>query len=226
VTLALELVRAPRSGVAHALEHGRLSAAAASVGLATVVAAANVARFSADVRVQDVMFGPERSPLVGTLLSLLGRDLTSVVLHLVEQSWVALLVVTALGPLWIWLLGASAIHAAARLAGGGRPFRPMFVLVGLATGLSRIASDAAALAVGPRGPGAAVTQIVGVVALVWLGVIVLRGIERHYVVATARALTILALALVLFYVVPLVLIVAAVVAILVAAVALNYFAAP
>lgn len=226
MSLVLDLIRSPRAGAARVLETARLSIAAAAVALATIVAAANVARFSADVRVQDVMFGPERSPLVGTLLSLLGRDLTSVVLHLVEEAWAAVLVVTALGPLWIWLLGASAIHAAARLAAGGRPFGPMLVLFGLATGLSQLASGGVALLLGGRGPGAAVAQVVGLAALVWLGVVALRGIERHYGVARGRAMTILAIAVVLFYVVPLASIVVAVVAILLAAVTLDYFPTP
>lgn len=226
MTLVLALLRSPREGTAAVLERGRLPLASAAVALATVIAAANVARFSAEVPVQDVMFGPGRSPLVGSLLSLVGRDLTAVVLHLVERSWAALLVVTALGPLWIWLLGASAIHAAARLTGGGRPFGPILVLMGLATGISRIASDGAAFLLGGRGVGAAAAQAVGLAALLWLGLVAVRGIARHYGVADGRAVTILAIALVLFYVVPLALIVAAVIAILVAAVTLDYFPAP
>lgn len=226
MTLVLELVRSPRRGAALVLERGHLPAATAAVGIATVIAAANVGRFAAEVSVQDVMFGPERSPLVAALLSLLGRDLTIVVLHLVEQSWAALLIVTALGPMWIWLLGASAIHAAARLAGGGHPFRPMLVLVGLATGVTRFVSDAVALVAGGRGAAAAAAQLVGLLALGWLGLIALRGIERHYQVDETRAFTILALAVVLFYLVPLALIAAAVLAIVIAAVALKYVPAP
>lgn len=226
MSLLLELVRSPRRGAAAVLEHGSVVGAAALVGVATAIAAGNVGRFAAQVTVQDVMFGPQRSPLVGTLLAVVGRDLTIVVLHLVEQTWAALLIVTALGPLWIWLLGASAIHAAARIAGGGRPFRPMLVLIGFATGLTRTAADLVALVAGGDGPGAAVAQIAGLLALGWLGLIALRGIERHYEVGETRAFTILALAVVLFYLVPLLLIVAAVVAIIIAAVVLDYVPSP
>ncbi|MDE3193373.1 MAG: hypothetical protein KGN00_06765 [Chloroflexota bacterium] len=222
MTLFLELVRSPRRGAAACLERGSLPIAAAAVGAATAITALSVGRFAGQVSVQDVMFGPQRSPLVGLLVSLLGRDLTVVVLHLLEQSWAALLIVSALGPMWIWLLGASAIHAAARLGGSGHPFRPMLVLVGMATGLSRACADLVALAAGARGPGAAVAQLAGLLALGWLGIVALRGIERHYGVDAARAFTVLALAVVLFYLVPLILIAAAVVAIVVAAVVLKY----
>ncbi len=226
MTLVLELVRSPGRGAELVLERGRLPAAAVAVGIATAIAAASVGRFAAEVSVQEVMFGPGRSPLVGVLLSVLGRGLTIVVLHLVEQSWAALLIVSALGPMWIWLLGAGAIHAAARLAGGGRPFRPILVLVGIATGMTRAVADAVALVAGDRGPGAAVAQVAGLLALGWLGLIALRGIQSHYRVDATRAFTILALAVVLFYLVPLVLIAAAVVAIVVAAVVLKYVPGP
>ncbi len=222
---AILLVRSPSAAAAAALDRGRLFFAALAVGVATIVAAANVARSAAETSVQDVMFGPGRTPLIDTLLSLLGRDLTAVVLHLVERSWSAVLIVTALGPLWLWLLGASAIHAAARLAGDGRPFRPILVMFGIATGVTRASADLVALAAGGRGAGAAVAEVVGIASLVWLGAVSLRGIERHYSVDERRAVTILALAIGLFYLVPLALIVLAVIAILVAALALDYFPA-
>ncbi|MBU6424680.1 MAG: hypothetical protein KGJ98_05600 [Chloroflexota bacterium] len=222
MTLVLELVRSPRRGAALVLERGRLLGAAMAVAVATAIAAASVGRFASAVSVQDVMFGPHRSALVGLLLSLLGRDLTIVVLHLLEQSWAALLIVSALGPMWIWLLGASAIHAAARIGGAGRPFYPMLVLIGVATAVTRSVSDAIGLAAGVHGAGPAVAQLAGLLGLGWLGLIALRGIQRHYQVGETRAFTILALALVLFYLVPLLLIAAAVVAIVVAAVVLKY----
>ncbi len=219
----IDLIRSPTAAAAAALDRGRLSLAALAVSVATVVAAANVARSAAEVSVQDVMFGSDRSPLIDVLLSVVGRDLTAVVLHLVEESWNAVLVVTALGPLWLWLLGASAIHAAARLAGDGRPFRPILVMFGIATGVTRALADLVALVAGGRGAGAALAEIAGIASLVWLGALSLRGIARHYSVDERRAVIILALAVGLFYLVPLALIVLAVIAILVAAVALDYF---
>lgn len=225
MSAVLALVRSPRIGAPLVVERGRLSVAATLVGLATVIAAANVARFAADVSVQDVMFGPQRSAAIATLLALLGRDLTAVVLHLLESAWSAVLVASALGPLWIWLLGASAIHAAARLGGAGRPFLPILVLFGHATGVTRAAADLAALVLGGRGPAAGIAQLVGLAALVWLGAMALRGIEAHYGVEQRRAITILLVAIGLFYLVPLLIIVAAVVAIVVAAVVLEYFPA-
>lgn len=212
----------PRVAAAAGL-HARLWVAAVSVSAATIVAAASVARSAAEVSVQDVMFGPDRSPLVDALLSLLGRDLTSVVLHLFEQSWSAVLVVSALGPLWLWLLGASAIHAAARLAGGGRPFRPILVTFGIATGVTRGSAELVALVAGGRGAGAVAAQLVGIASLAWSGALSLRAIQLHYAVDQRRGATILVLAVGLFYLVPLALIVLAVVAILVAAIALDYF---
>jgi hypothetical protein len=226
VTGIVRLIGSPGALAHAALERGRPWMAAVAVGAATLLAAADVARAAADVSVQDVMFGPDRTPLIDALVSHLGRDLTAVVLHLLEESWTAVLVVSALGPVWMWLLGASAIHAAARLAGDGRSFRPilpMLVLVGIATGLTRGVAELVALAAGPRGAGSGLAEVVGFASLVWLGAVSFRGIERHYGVAEPRAAVILVLAIGLFYLVPLALILLAVIAILVAAVALDYF---
>jgi hypothetical protein len=100
------------------------------------------------------------------------------------------------------------------------------VLHGYATGLMRPVADGAALLLGPRGIGAAVAQLVGALAIVWLGVIVWRGIQSYYGVGGGRGLTILVVALVLFYLVPLAVIVMAVAAILVSALVLEYFPRP
>jgi hypothetical protein len=54
-------------------------------------------------------------------------------------------------------------------------------------------------------------------------VIAFRAIQSHYGVTGDKAVRILVIAIVLFYVVPLVLIVLAAVAIVIAAIVLNYF---
>lgn len=222
----LLLARDPRVGVSAVLAEGRVGVALALVAVATAIAALNALRIAAEVPVEEIMFGEQRSPAVDALLRALGRDLTAVVLYLFERAWTGILIASALGPLFIWLLGATAIHAAARLSGIARPLGPMFVLHGYATGLMRPVADGIALAAGPRGPLAALAGLVGSLALVWLGVIVWQGIRAYYGVTGGKALTILAVALVLFYVVPLALILVAVLAIIVAAFVLEYVPAP
>lgn len=221
----LLLARDPERGVPSVLAHGRVRVALALVAFATALSTAGAVRFGREVSVEQIMFGEGRSPVVGMLLGTLGLDLTSVVLYLVQRAWDGIVAASALGPVFIWLLGATAIHAAARLAGIGRPLRPMFVLHGYATGLMRPIADAAGLVLGARGPGAAVAQVLGALAVLWLGVIVWHGIRAHYGVSGGRGLAVLATAIVLFYLVPLALIVVAVVAIVVAAIVLEYFPA-
>lgn len=218
----LLLARDVRAGVPAVLATGRVATAIALVAVAEALAGLNALRFASEVSVQEVMFGETRSGPVALLLAAAGRDLTAVLLHLLERAWDGIIAASALGPLFIWLFGATAIHAAARLNGIARPLGPMFVLHGYATGLMRPVADGAALLLGPRGAGAALAQLVGAVAIVWLGVIVWRGIQVHYGVSGGRGLTILVIALVLFYLVPLSLIVAAVIAIVVAAFVLEY----
>ena len=207
------------------LRDGRLSAASVLVAVATAISTLHALRTASEVRVEDLVFGPERSPLIDALLGTIGRDLTSVVVYLFQSAWDALLVATALSPVLIWVLGATAIHAAARLYGIRRPMGPMFVFVGHATGLTRPAADVAGLIFGSRGAGASVAQLIGTAALVWLGVLLFSGIAVHYGLTSGRSLTVLVLALVLFYLIPLTLILLAVIAVLVAAVVLEYFPA-
>lgn len=225
MTALVALARSPRDGAVRVVRDGRLASAILLIVAATVISSAHAARYASEVAVEDVVFGRDRSPVIDALLATLGRDLTSVVVYVVERAWEALLVATALSPLLIWILGATAIHAAARLAGISRPFMPMLVLVGHATGLTRPAADIAALALGSRGAGAAVAQLVGSAALVWLALLLWHGVRAHYEVAGGRALTILVVALVLFYLVPLTLVLVAVIAVLVAAIVLEYFPA-
>jgi hypothetical protein len=70
------------------------------------------------------------------------------------------------------------------------------------------------------------TQLIGLLATVWLGVIAWHGVRAHYDLPGGRALTLLVVALVFFYLIPITLILLALVAILVAAVVLEYVPAP
>ena len=223
MTALLALVRSPRRGVALVLATGRLSTAAMFVVFATAVAAASAARFAADVPVASVLYGDDRSPAIAALIDLLGRDRAAIIGYLIEQVWTAVVVVTAFSPLLVWILGATAVHAAARLDGVRRPLGPMFVLFGYATAITRIPADGAAAVLGSgKAPGAPLAQLLGTVCLAWLAVIAWRAIEAHYGLLATRAAIVLVIAVVLFYIVPLVLIIAAAVAILLAAIVLNY----
>ncbi|MDQ6857953.1 MAG: YIP1 family protein [Chloroflexota bacterium] len=220
---ALALVRSPARGAAGVLATGRLSIAVALVLLSTAVAAVSAVRFAADVPVSTFLYGDGRSPAIAALIETLGRDRAAVIGYLVEQIWTAVVVVTAFSPLLVWILGATAVHAAARLDGTRRAFRPMFVLLGYATAITRIPADGAAAILGSgRTVQAQIAQLIGLVCLIWLGIITWRAIEAHYGLPARRAGVVLFIAAVLFYVVPLVLIVAAFVAILVAAILLDY----
>ena len=219
----LALARSPRRGAAAVLAHGTLPMTVVLVLVATAVAAVNAARFAADVPVSSVLFGESRSPAITALIDSLGRDRATIVAYLIEQSWTAVVVVTALSPLLVWLLGATAVQAAARLDGARRPFRPILVLFGYATALARIPSDGAAALLGSGpGAGAQVARLIGTAGLVWLAVVAWRAIEVHYGLPQRRAFIVLVIAVVVFYVVPLVLIVASVVVLIVAAIVLEY----
>ncbi len=226
MSAALALLRSPRAGTPLVLREGRLGVAIGLVAIATALSAAHTLRFASEVAVEEVMFGERRSPAVGVLIDALGRDMTSVVLHLFQSSWGALLAVGAVAPALVWVLGATAIHAAARLNGIARPFLPMLVLIGYATGVTRPVADLAALVAGPRGGGTALPQVAGTLATLWLGFLAWHGIRAHYGLTGGRALALLAVALVFFYLAPLTLILLALVAILVAAVVLEYVPAP
>jgi hypothetical protein len=219
----IDFARADRRGIVTLLANGRLSVAAALVLVATAVAAVSAARFAADVPVSSFLYGEDRSPAIAALIDTLGRDRAAIIGYLIEQAWTAVVVVTAFSPLLVWILGSTAVHAAARLDGVRRPLRPMLVFFGYATALTRIPADGAAALLGSgRAPGAPVAQIIGTACLGWLGVLAWRAIGAHYAVAPGRALIVLLIAIVLFYVVPLALIVGAFVAILIAAIVLDY----
>jgi len=223
VTELLALLRSPKRGAALVLATGTLPVAVGLLVMATAVAAVSAARFAADVPVSSILYGDGRSPAIAALIDTLGRDRAAIIGYLIEQVWTAVIVVTAFSPLLVWILGATAVHAAARLDGQRRAFRPMFVFTGYAAAITRIPADGAAAALGSgRTAGAQAAQLIGIACLIWFAVLTWRGIEAHYGLPPRRSFVVLVIAIVLFYVVPLALIVAAFIAILIAAIVLNY----
>lgn len=202
--------------VARRLGSGRLLTACGLIALATAFAVAAALRFAASVPFEDVVYGERRSPAIAALLESLGRERTAVVVYLLERSWTALVAATGLTPLFVWILGSTAVHAAARIAGSRAAFLPLFILFGYASGLARIPADLASLAL------PAVAGLVGGLTTAALGLVAWSALQQHHGLPPQRALTTLVIAVALFYVVPLALIVAAVVAILVAAIVLEY----
>ena len=186
------------------------------MGVATVLAAAAAARLAETVAFEDLVYGERRNPLITALLGAIGTDRTAVIVYLLERSWSALVLVTALTPLFFWVLGSTAVHAAAGLARARAPFRPLFVLFGYASALARIPADLATLAL-PQLAGA-----VGGLTTLAFGAMAWHALQAHYGLPPQRAATTLLVALVLFYVVPLAVMIGAVVAILVAAIVLEY----
>ncbi len=221
-TLAV-LARSPRSGVDMILARGSGFLALVLMAIATAASALVASRVANEVNVNDLFFGTTRQPLVQLAIDQLGPERTSVVVYLVQQSFIAVVILTALSPLFVWLLGSSAIHASAHLSGIHRPYRPMLVLFAYATALALVPANAASLALGVGdGAGARVASLIGDAVLVWLGVVAYRAIRAHYGVAGDRAIRILVVAIVLFYLVPLMLIAGVAVALIVVAIMLGY----
>ena len=205
-----------RAWVDRILRSGSLLAAVVLMAAATVLAAAAAARFAESVPFEDIVYGERRNPAITALLDSLGREYTAVIVYLLQRSWSALIVVTALTPLFFWVLGSSAVHAAARLAGVRGPFGPLFVLFGYASAMARIPADLATLFL-PALAGA-----IGGLTTLGFGAMAWHALQAHYGLTGQRAVTTLLVALVLFYAVPLAVILGAVVAILIAAVVLEY----
>lgn len=218
------LARSPSAGAPIVLARGRLLSAVLLVLAATLVSALGAVRLSGETDVDDLFFGATRHPVITAMLQTMGTERTAVVIYLVQRSFDAILVATAVTPIFVWLLGSSAVQASARLAGIRRPYLPLLVFFGYAAALTLIPANAATLVFGTGATVAAqVAQLIGLACLVWLGVIAYRGVRAYYEIDQARAMRILVVALVLFYVVPLILIVGAAVSIIVAAVVLGYF---
>lgn len=220
----LALARSPSAGAPIVLARGRLLSAVLLVLAATCVSALGAVRMSGETLVDDLFLGATRHPLVTAMLQTIGTERTAVVIYLVQRSFDAVLVATAVTPVFVWLLGSSAVQASARLAGIRRPYLPLLVFFGYAAALTLIPANAATLALG-TGPavGSQIAQLIGLACLVWLGVIAYRGVRAYYAVDPRHATRILVVALVLFYLVPLMVIVGAAISIIVAAVMLGYF---
>ena len=195
----------------------------ACVPVAMVFSTLSAYRLSQTVRVDDIVFGPTRSAIVDTLLVAIGVERTAVLVYVLQRSFDALVVAAALTPIFLWLLGSSAIHAAARFRGvRGRPYRPLLVLFGFAELLYQVPTSLAGIAFagGPLTPAA---DVVSVVMLVWFALVVHRAIQMHYGVSGDQALGIFLLGGIAFYVLPLMLIAVLLVAVVVAAAILQYF---
>jgi hypothetical protein len=218
------LARSPSAGAPVVLARGRLLSAVLLVLAATLISGLGAVRLSGETFVDDLFLGATRHPLVTAMLQTLGTERTAVVIYLVQRSFNAVLVATAVTPIFVWLLGSSAVQASARLAGIRRPYVPLLTFFGYAAALTLIPANAASLAFGTGATvGAQVAQLIGLACLVWLGIIAYRGVRAYYAVDQPRAVRILVVALVLFYLVPLIVIVGAAVSIIVAAVVLGYF---
>lgn len=223
LSLFVALIRRPRDAVPGVLGEGRLAVGCAGIAVACAVAALDTTRFASVVTLSDLVYGPERTPAVTFLLDTLGTARAAVVVYLVQQAWTAVLLITAAGPVLAWLLGASAVHAAARIASAGRSFGRFSVFAAYITTLSLIASGLSTFIfeADPLAPVAVVGRIVTFALVLWLGWLYYRGIRVYYEVAPSRALLILIVAVTLFYLVPAMLIAAAVVAIITAAILLQ-----
>ena len=224
LTALVTMARSPQGGARAALDHGSARLAFVLLAFASLASALSAARIAQATNVNDLFFAQTRQPWVQTLIDQLGPERTAVILYLVQRSFDAVIVATAFSPIFVWLLGSSAIHASARIAGIRRPYRPLLVLFAYATALTLIPANIATLVLGAgEGAGPRLASAIGWACLLWLGLLAFRAVEAHYGVASDKAFRILAIAIVLFYVVPLVLIVLAAVAIVFAALVLNYF---
>ena len=218
------LARSPGHGTPIVLARGRFVTALLFVFAATLVSALVAVRIATETNVDELFLSETRHPGVTAMLEAFGPERTAVVLYLVQRSFDAVVVATALTPVFIWLLGSSAVHAAARVLGFRRPFLPILTFFGYASALTLIPPSATALAVGVGGGiGSQLAGLVNLACLVWLAVLAYRGVIAHYGTSGEHAVRILVVALVLFYLIPVVLIVGSAVAIVVAALVLGYF---
>jgi hypothetical protein len=212
----------PKAFAAWALDASTLGGLAC-VPIAMVFSTASAYRLSQTVHVDDIVFGPTRSAIVDTLLLAIGVERTAVLVYVLQRSFDALVVAAALTPIFLWLLGSSAIHAAARFRGlRGHPYRPFLVLFGYAELVYQLPTSLAGIAFA-GGPLTPIADVISVVMLVWLAFVVHRAIELHYGVSGDQATAIFILGGLAFYLLPLILIAVVLVAIVVAAAILQYF---
>jgi hypothetical protein len=195
----------------------------ACVPLAMVFSTLSAYRLSQTVHVDDIVFGPTRSAIVDTLLVAIGVERTAVLVYVLQRSFDALVVAAALTPIFLWLLGSSAIHAAARFRGvRGRPYLPLLVLFGYAELVYQLPTSLAGIAFAGS-PLTGLADAVSVVMLVWFALVVHRAIALHYGVQGDQALAIFLIGALVFYLLPLILIAVLLVGIVVAAAILQYF---
>ena len=212
----------PKAFAAWAL-HANTFWGLACVPIAMVFSVLSAYRLSQTVHVDAIVFGPTRSAIVDALLVAIGVERTAVLVYVLQRSFDALVVAAALTPIFLWLLGSSAIHAAARIRGlRGRPYQPLLVLFGYAELVYQAPTSLASIAFA-GGPLTAFSDVISVVMLVWLAFVVYRAIELHYGVSGDQALAIFAIGALAFYLLPLILIGVLLVAIVVAAAILQYF---
>jgi hypothetical protein len=195
----------------------------ACVALAMVFSTFSAYRLSQTVHVEDIVFGPTRSGVIDALLLAIGVERTAVLVYVLQRSFDALVVAAALTPIFLWLLGSSAIHAAARFRRvRGRPYRPLLVLFGYAELVYQAPTSLVGI-VFPGGPLRVVADVVSLVMLAWFALVVHRGIQLHYGVPARSALAIFLLGGLVFYLLPLILIGVSLVIIVLAAAILDYF---
>ena len=212
----------PRPFAASAL-HASTFWGLACVPIAMAFSTLSAYHLSQTVHVDDIVFGPTRSAIVDALLLAIGVERTAVLVYVLQRSFDALVVAAALTPIFLWLLGSSAIHAAARFRGvRGRPYLPLLVLFGYAELVYQAPTSLAGIAFA-GGQFAVIADVVSGVMLVWFALVVHRAIEQHYGVPGDQALAILLLGGLAFYLLPLLLIAVLLVAIEVAAAILRYF---
>ena len=212
----------PRAFAAWGL-HASAFGGLASVPIAMVFSVLSAYRLSQTVHVDDIVFGPARSAVVDTLLVAIGVERTAVLVYVLQRSFDALVVAAALTPIFLWLLGSSAIHAAARFRGvRGRPYWPLLVLFGYAELVYQVPTSLAGI-VFAGGPFTSLADVISVVMLVWFALVVHRAIELHYSVGGDQAAAIFLIGGLAFYLLPLVVIGVLLVSVVVAAAILQYF---
>ncbi len=224
LTRLVDFAFAPRAAVALVLERGSALLAFVLMAIASLVSAMSAARVAETIDMDALFFAGTRQTWVQAMIDQLGPERTAVVLYLVQRSFDAIIVATAISPLFVWLLGSSAIHASARLAGIRRPYLPLLIVFAYATALTLVPASIATLVLGSGDTAPArIAGAIGWICLIWLGVIAHRAIQVHYGVSGEKSIRILVIAVVLFYIVPLIFIVLAAVSIIIAAILLEYF---
>ena len=78
----------------------------------------------------------------------------NVLVYMLQRSFDALVVASAITPLFLWILGSSAMHAAARIRRvRGHPYLPMLILFAYAEVVYQIPTSVAGLVFGGLGGG-------------------------------------------------------------------------